>query len=85
MLFPQPTAPVDDSILAAAEYVRRTIKSIRDTELSLQKKKKKGKDVKSDYNPNAPKSIKIFVANKFPEWQEQVLAIAKEHYDEVGW
>lgn len=81
--FPQPTAPVDDSILAAAEYVRRTIKSIRDAELNLQKKKKKGKDVKSDYNPNAPKSIKIFVANKFPEWQEQVLAIAKNHYDEV--
>ncbi|KAI7877197.1 leucyl-tRNA synthetase [Lichtheimia hyalospora FSU 10163] len=83
VLFPQPTAPVDDSILAAAEYVRRTIKSIRDTELNLQKKKKKGKDVKSDYNPNAPKSIKIFVANKFPEWQEQVLAIAKSYYDEA--
>ncbi|KAI7849907.1 leucyl-tRNA synthetase [Circinella umbellata] len=81
--FPQPSAPVDESVLEAAEYIRRTIKSIRDAEINLQKKKKKGKQVESNYNPNAAKSLKIFVANKFPEWEEEILALAKTGYDEA--
>ncbi|KAI8142765.1 leucyl-tRNA synthetase [Fennellomyces sp. T-0311] len=79
--FPKPSAPVDESILEAAEYIRRTIKAVRDAELNLQKKKKKGKQVQSEYNPNAAKSLKIFVASKFPEWEEEVLAVAKANYD----
>lgn len=79
--FPKPTGPVDESVLAAAEYIRRTIKAVRDGELSIQKKKKKGKNVESDYNPNEPKSLKIFVASKFPEWQEEALAVVKANYD----
>ncbi|KAI9493444.1 leucyl-tRNA synthetase [Zychaea mexicana] len=81
--FPKPSAPVDESILEAAEYIRRSIKSIRDAELNLQKKKKKGKQLESDYKPNAPKSLKIFVASKFPEWEEEILTVAKIGYDET--
>lgn len=81
--FPEPSGPVDESVLAAANYIRNTIKAVRDAENNLQKKKKKGKSVENPYNPNAPKKLSIFVANKFPDWQEEVLAIAKSHYDQV--
>ncbi|KAI9316306.1 leucyl-tRNA synthetase [Dichotomocladium elegans] len=79
--FPKADQPVDETILAAAEYIRHTVKSVRDAEIGLQKKKKKGKNVETDYNPNAAKSLKVYVASKFPEWQEDVLAIAKANYD----
>ncbi|KAI7864072.1 leucyl-tRNA synthetase [Spinellus fusiger] len=82
--FPKPTGPVNESILAAADYVRRTVKSIRDAELNLLKKKKKGKASEDDYKPNSPKSLKIFVASKFPEWQEDCISVLKSNYDETS-
>ncbi|KAF7730873.1 cytosolic leucyl tRNA synthetase [Apophysomyces ossiformis] len=81
--FPEPSGPVDETILAAAEYIRRTIKSVRDAELNLLKKKKKGKTVESEYQPNAPKSLKIYVASKFPEWQEDGIEVLKANYDQA--
>ncbi|KAI8985496.1 leucyl-tRNA synthetase [Pilobolus umbonatus] len=76
-LFPKPTQPVDEALDAATRYLRKTTKSIRDTELSLTKKKKKAT---SDYKPSEPKSLTIYVATKFPEWQDQCLSIMKSHY-----
>ncbi|CAO3622167.1 unnamed protein product [Cunninghamella echinulata] len=79
--FPTVSSPVDETLLASIVYVRKTIKAIRDTEANSQKKKKKGKADDITYNPNEPKSLKIFVASKFPEWQEECIAALKANYD----
>lgn len=79
-LFPKATAPVDRALDEATRYVRKTTKSIRDAELNLLKKKK-GKAVVNEFKANEPKSLKIFVATKFPEWQEGCLAVLKENYE----
>lgn len=71
---------VDDVVLAQAEYMRKTIKAVRDAEINLLKKKKKGKAVENEYKPDAPKSLKVYVANKFPEWQEDVISVVRTHY-----
>jgi leucyl-tRNA synthetase len=79
-LFPKPTAPVDEPLDAATRYIRKTTKSIRDAELALLKKKK-GKAVTNEYKANEPKSLKIYAATKFPEWQEACLLALKENYN----
>lgn len=81
--FPKPTAPVDEVLSASAQYIRRTIKSIRDAEAATQKQKKKGKAPEVTFNPNAPKSLKVYVATKFPEWQEECVLALKSNYDQV--
>ncbi|CEI98029.1 Putative Leucyl-tRNA synthetase [Rhizopus microsporus] len=81
-LFPKPTAEVNEVLEAATRYIRKTIKAIRDAELNLVKKKKKGKAAEAEYKPSEPKSLKIYVATKFPEWQEATLNVMKEHYSE---
>jgi leucyl-tRNA synthetase len=79
--FPEPSAEVDLSVLAAAEYVRKTIKSIRDTELAQLKKKKKATE--NAYNPDAPKILKLYVATSFPEWQDAGIQLLKDNFDEA--
>ncbi|CAO3653578.1 unnamed protein product [Mucor fragilis] len=76
--FPKVSAPVDESLDAATRYIRKTIKSIRDGEINAMKKKKGKAAV--DYNAKDPKSLKIYVATKFPEWQEACLAAMKANY-----
>jgi leucyl-tRNA synthetase len=78
--FPKPTAPVDEPLDAATRYIRKTTKSIRDAELNLLKKKK-GKAVTNEYKANEPKSLKVYAATKFPEWQEACLIVLKENYN----
>ncbi|CAG8679942.1 42317_t:CDS:10 [Gigaspora margarita] len=78
--FPKPSSPVDESLLEAGEYVRKIIKSIRDLEIASQKKKKKGKA--EDFDPNKPKTLKIFVATSFPEWQDIVVEAIKHNFNE---
>lgn len=80
--FPKPTSPVDEILMAATVYIRRTIKAIRDAETATQKKKK-GKAAQVTFNPNAPKSLHIYVATKFPEWQEDCVQALKANYDQV--
>ncbi|KAI7892102.1 leucyl-tRNA synthetase [Mucor mucedo] len=78
--FPKATAPVDQSLDEATRYIRKTTKSIRDAELNLMKKKK-GKVAVNEFKQNEPKSLKIFAATKFPEWQEACLTVLKENYN----
>ncbi|CAJ0843850.1 12887_t:CDS:2, partial [Entrophospora sp. SA101] len=35
-----------------------------------------------NFDPNKPKSLKLFVATKFPEWQGLVVEAIKQNYDE---
>ncbi|RCI05179.1 cytosolic leucyl tRNA synthetase, partial [Rhizopus stolonifer] len=78
--FPKVSAPVDESLDAATRYIRKTIKSVRDAEIALGKKKKKGKAAENEYKANEPKSLKIYAATKFPEWQETCLVTMKNNY-----
>ncbi|KAI8358400.1 leucyl-tRNA synthetase [Blakeslea trispora] len=78
--FPTPSAPVDESLDDATRYIRKTTKAVRDAEIALGKKKKKGKVAENEYKPNEPKSLKIYAATKFPEWQEACLATMKDSF-----
>ncbi|KAI8885081.1 leucyl-tRNA synthetase [Backusella circina FSU 941] len=78
--FPKPTAEVDEVLEASIRYIRKTTKSVRDAELNLMKKKKKGKATEADYKPDQPKSLTVYIATKFPEWQEVTLGIMKDNY-----
>ncbi|KAI9279652.1 leucyl-tRNA synthetase [Sporodiniella umbellata] len=78
--FPKPTAPVDETLEAETRYIRKTTKAVRDAELNLIKKKKKGKAAEAEYKPSEDKSLKIFVATKFPEWQEASLNVMRANY-----
>lgn len=83
--FPTPSAPVDAAQTAAAEYVRGTIKSIRDAEIAVtnRKAKAKGKNAAPavKYNEREPKEVSIFVADAFPAWQDVCVSAVQKHYD----
>ncbi|KAF8927224.1 leucyl-tRNA synthetase [Dissophora ornata] len=70
--------PVDDAVLQEIEYIRRQVSQVRATETQAIKKKKKGKtDV---FDPSKPKKITILIAAKFPEWQEESIAVLQDAY-----
>ncbi|WVF70246.1 leucine-tRNA ligase [Kwoniella sp. CBS 6097] len=81
--FPKPsTTPVDQSVLKQADYTRQVVDKLRSAEVQLAKKKAKGKGpAVAPYDPSKPKSARLYVANRFPEWQEKAVALVKEAYD----
>ncbi|KAI0651318.1 leucine-tRNA ligase [Trametes meyenii] len=78
--WPALSAPVDQTILDSAEYMRGTIKTMRDAELSLLKKMNKGKQGQATYDPKKPRAVRIYVTTAFPEWQDQCVQTVKEAY-----
>lgn len=80
--WPELSQPVDNSVLQAAEYLRKVIKKVRDQELSSQKKAKKGKAATSTFDPFLPKNLTLFVASSFPAWQENVIEHQRQFYNE---
>ena len=62
--------------------MRGTVKTIRDAELAILKKmnKKGGKD--APYDPKKPRSVRVYVATKFPEWQDACIATVKEAWSD---
>lgn len=85
-LWPEPSHPVDKVIVDSGVYMRNTVKRIRDAELNIMKKIDKGKKGKhgSDaaFDPKKPKSVRIYVATTFPEWQDACVQAAKDAYVE---
>ena len=84
-LWPTPTQPVDRTIIEAGQYMKGIIKTIRDAEVTLLKmmnktKGKKGGD--APFDPKKPKSVRIYVATTFPEWQDKCVQVVKEAYSE---
>ena len=66
----------------AASYMRGTLKSMRDAELAIAKRKaKKGGSTEGVYDTHKPKGLNIFVASSFPPWQDQSVVIAQGAYD----
>ncbi|KZV71751.1 leucine-tRNA ligase [Peniophora sp. CONT] len=80
--FPTPSKPVDVPMLDSGVYMRDTVKTIRDAELAILKKinKKGGKD--APYDPKKPRSVRVYVATRFPEWQDACIATVKEAWSE---
>ena len=69
-------------LIAAGQYMRGTLKTMRDAELSLAKKKAK-KGTVGAYDPSAAvKNVNIFVASKFPQWQDESVEVMQRAYDE---
>ena len=79
--FPTPTQPVDAALSAAAAYVRGTIKTIRDAEIAVTRRKGKGAAALPKYDERRPKEVSIFVADRFPAWQDTCVAAVQRHYD----
>lgn len=80
--WPELTVPVDQTILDSAVYMRGTIKTMRDAELSLLKKMNKGKQGQATYDPKKPRAVRIYVSTTFPEWQDQCVQVVREAYSE---
>ncbi|KAF9477977.1 leucyl-tRNA synthetase [Pholiota conissans] len=83
-LWPTPSTPVDPTIIEAGQYMRGTIKTIRDAEVSLLKaiNKSKGKKNVSEaaFDPKKPKGVRVYVATQFPEWQDTCVQVVKDAY-----
>ncbi|KAJ1942456.1 cytosolic leucyl tRNA synthetase [Linderina pennispora] len=77
-------AEADHKMLATGEYIRKLVRSVRDAETNMlkkQKKPKKGAAPAAEFNPNEPKTLDIYVAAEFPEWQDSVMAVLQDHFD----
>ncbi|KDR73628.1 hypothetical protein GALMADRAFT_251386 [Galerina marginata CBS 339.88] len=84
-LWPTPATPVDPTLIESGQYMRGTIKTIRDAETSLLKalakaKGKKGVLNEGMFDPKKPKAVRIYVATTFPEWQDTCVQIVQEAY-----
>ena len=78
--WPESAAP-DHSLLSSKKYVVDTISRIRSAEDSLAKKKKKGKGAPAATGPSGPAALTLYVASKYPSWQEDVIQILRKCYD----
>lgn len=72
--------PESEATLAQLQYMRGVLGSMRSAESQFTKKKGKGKAVAFD--PSKPRAGRIYVALKFPQWQDTVANIIKEAYEE---
>jgi leucyl-tRNA synthetase len=83
--WPTPATPVDVTIIESGAYMRGTVKTIRDAEISFLKamakaKGKKGAQDQKLFDPTKPKAVRIYVATQFPEWQNQCVDTVKLCY-----
>lgn len=84
--WPDPGRTADRALIAAGAYMRGTLKMIRDAETTLLKKLQKGKKGTTDgpsFDPKLPKSVRVYVATQFPEWQEICVQAVREAYSET--
>ncbi|KAJ1558521.1 cytosolic leucyl tRNA synthetase, partial [Nowakowskiella sp. JEL0078] len=71
----------DTSVLEAAKYLRDILYKIRTAEDLAAKKKNKRGITSEKVDPNALRTLKLFVALKYPEWQHQAIEAVKEAYN----
>lgn len=55
--------------------------SVASTEAAQLKKKAKGKGI--TYDPKKPKRVSIYVALKYPGWQEKYIDLVREAFNKV--
>ncbi|KAJ5322300.1 hypothetical protein MYU51_015977 [Penicillium brevicompactum] len=75
---PEPSA----ELTAAQNYVRGTASNIMSSEANFAKKLSKGKA--AGFDPRKPKKLTIFVAKKFPAWQEKYIDLVRDAFDSLS-
>ncbi|KAJ3316410.1 cytosolic leucyl tRNA synthetase [Blyttiomyces sp. JEL0837] len=81
-LWPKYSKPVDNGILAAAQYVRDLVYRTRAAEDAAQRKKAKGKKgAVPETTDGGPRTLRLYYAASFPDWQEACLAALKTTWD----
>ena len=73
------TSPVEPKALAQLEYMRGVIDNMRSAEAALLKRSKKGQQ--GAYDPSKERAVKVFVASRFPAWQDQCVEIVKSAWN----
>ncbi|TIB36099.1 hypothetical protein E3P84_01047 [Wallemia ichthyophaga] len=76
-------APVDQTLYDSLLYVRSSVKTMRDAELALARRKKGGKGTTPEaFDAKAKKALKVFTAKSYPAWQEECVEYASACWDE---
>ena len=70
----------DEVLLIAAAYVRQLVTTIRSVDDAANKKKMK-KNKGKPLDPPSPGELVLYVADMFPKWQEDVIALLRNCYD----
>ncbi|KAL9113198.1 MAG: hypothetical protein Q9227_002533 [Pyrenula ochraceoflavens] len=73
--WPSDIPPADPALTATREYVKTTTSNITSGEAASSKKAAKGKTV--TFDPKKPKKLTIFLASKFPEWQDKYVKLVR--------
>ncbi|TPX70822.1 leucine---tRNA ligase [Spizellomyces sp. 'palustris'] len=78
-LWPKQTAEPNESLLAAAAYIRGMASKVRSAEdQAARKKQKKGAVDKVEKIGK----LRLYVASSFPAWQDEAVAVLRETWDE---
>ena len=78
-LWPTPARPaVDTPTIEAGAYMRALVKNVRDAELTLLKKLGKAKGGPPPFDPKKPRALRVYVATRFPEWQDACVLAVQE-------
>lgn len=79
--WPTPSKPVDRALLDSGTYIRTIVRSVREAEGQLLRKVKAKSGGGASFDPRKPKSVRIYVATTFPEWQTKTVQIIKDSYN----
>lgn len=69
-------------LTAAQNYIRGTASNIMGSEANFAKKLSKGKA--AGFDPRKPKKLTIFVAKKYPNWQEKYIDLVRDAFDSLN-
>jgi leucyl-tRNA synthetase len=76
--WPTPSQLVDTATIDAGTYMQSLVKSVRDAELTLVKKLGKSKGGQPPFDPKKPRAVRVYVARRFPEWQDACVQVVQE-------
>ncbi|KAM0703435.1 hypothetical protein Q7P35_009374 [Cladosporium inversicolor] len=77
-----PDAPATKAHLTAArEYVRNTSSNITSAEGAQLKRMQKGKN--TSFNPREPKKLSIYMADKYPTWQDTIIETVRKNFNNL--
>lgn len=76
--FPRASKPFDATVAASIEYIRSLARSIREVEMSGLKVKKG----KASLDISKPTTVKIYISESFPEWQDKYIELVRELFEQ---
>ncbi|KAN0141985.1 hypothetical protein V8E53_000447 [Lactarius tabidus] len=82
--WPTPSRAVDVPTIEAGAYMRTLVKTVRDAELTLLKKLGKAKGGPPPFDPKKPRAVRVYVATRFPEWQDACVQAVQAAWDPVA-